>query len=55
MEIIYQFERLRKTVKINENSIIPSYGDKVNEFNDFYKVVDVKNVNGIIEIKLESF
>lgn len=55
MEIKYQFERLIKTEKVHENFIIPSYGDKVNEFNDFLKVVDVTNVNGIIEIKLENF
>ncbi len=55
MEIKYQFERLIKTVQVHENSIIPSYGDKVNEFNEFMKVINVENVNGVIEIKLEKF
>lgn len=55
MEIKYQFERLIKTEKVHENSIIPSYGDKVNEFNEFLMVSDVKNINGVIEIKLTRF
>lgn len=52
MEIKYQFERLIKTVRVHENSIIPSFGDKVNEFNETLRVVDVKTVNGVVEIKL---
>lgn len=54
-ELIYRFEKLEKTIKVDDNFIIPSYGDKVNEYNEFLKVVDVENKQSKIFIKLERF
>ena len=54
-ELIWCFEKLEKNVKVDENYIFPSYGDKVNEFNEFLKVVDSENRNGKMYIKLGRF
>ena len=55
IELIWCFEKIEKSVKVDENYIFPSYGDKVNEFNEFLKVVDSENKNGKIYIKLARF
>ena len=38
VELIWCFEKIEKSVMVNENFIFPSYGDKVNHFNMFLKV-----------------
>ncbi len=55
IEIVYRYQKLEKTVKVNDSFIIFSYGDKVNEFNEFLKVVDVSTNGDRILIKLEQF
>lgn len=55
VDLIWCFEKVEKSIKVDENYIFPSYGDTVNEFNEFLKVVDIQNKNGSIYIKLIRF
>ena len=55
IELIWCFEKIEKSVKVDENYIFPSYGDKVSEFNEFLKVVDSECRNGKMYIKLARF
>lgn len=55
IELIWCFEKIEKSVQVDENYIFPSYGDKVNEFNEFLKVVDAENRNGKMYITLKRF
>ncbi len=55
IDIVYRYKKVEKTVKVNDNFIILSYGDKVNEFNESLKVVDATTNGDTIFIKLEQF
>ncbi len=52
IELVWCFEKLEKSQMVDENFIFPSYGDKVNEFNEFLRVIDVENKQNKIFIKL---
>ena len=52
IELVWCFEKLEKSQMVDENFIFPSYGDKVNEFNEFLRVIDVENRQNKIFIKL---
>jgi len=54
IEVVYCYQKLQKTIKVNENFVFPSYGDKVNEFNEFLRVIDVEPKDNKIFIKLEQ-
>lgn len=51
-ELVWCFEKLQKSQMVGENFLFPSYGDKVNEFNEFLKVTDVESKQGRIFINL---
>lgn len=53
-KVVYSFQKLEKTIEVDENFIIPSYGVKVNEFNEWLRVLKVENKQGIFHIKLEE-
>jgi len=53
-ELVYCFGKLEKTVKVEDDFIIPSYGDKVNEFNESLIVRDVENKDNKIYITLKN-
>jgi len=52
-ELVYCYQRLEKSQQVGENFIFPSYGDKVNEFNEFLIVRKVENKHNKIYITLE--
>ncbi len=54
-KLVYCYQKLEKTVTVDGRFIIPSYGSKVNEFNEFLKVIDVDNRDNKIFITLEEF
>lgn len=51
-KIIWRYGRLEKSELVGDNYIFPSYGDKVNHFNEFLLVVDVFNVDGVVYVYL---
>jgi len=53
-ELVYCFEKLEKTVMVDDNFIYPIYGETVNEFNEILIVRDTDNRMGKIIIKLEQ-
>lgn len=55
IQIKWRFEKLEKTEVVDENYIFPTYGDKVNHFNEFLKVVDVECKQNVYYITLKSF
>ena len=55
IDVVYYYKKLEKLVRVDENFICPSYGDKVKEFDDALKVIDVENINNKIHIKLTDF
>ena len=55
-KIVYCFEKLEKSIIVDaKNFTIPSYGNKVNEYNEFLKVVDVEWKQWVCYVKLERF
>lgn len=54
-DLVYCFEKLEKTIKIDGNFIFPSHGEQVNEFNEYLKVAKIEAKFDKIFIRLERF
>ena len=52
IELVWCFEKLEKSQMVDKIFILPSYGDIVNVFNEFLRVIDVENKQNKIFIKL---
>lgn len=52
IKLIFKYQKLEKSITVDENYIFPSYGDKVNEFNDILRVVDSSYELGVVTITL---
>ena len=53
--LIWCFDKLEKSTKVDESFIFPCYGMKVNEFNEFLMVSDVEHKGNIVRVKLKRF